>query len=105
MNQAVGGFGPTRSALLAALAVALCTGALWAAADSSQPALVDINTAGVEELATLPGVGPALAARIVEFREKNGPFESVDDLLKVRGVGEKSLERFRSLVTVGAKGR
>jgi competence protein ComEA len=108
MNPGVGGKRPSRGLpLIAALAIVLCTGiTLSAAAASSDTASpVDINAADVEELASLPGVGPALAARIVEFRDKNGPFESVDDLLKVRGIGEKSLEKFRSLVKVAGKKR
>ena len=64
-----------------------------------KPALVDVNSASAADLEKLPGIGPALAKRIVEFREKNGPFQSVDDLIKVQGIGEKSLARFREFVT------
>ncbi len=53
------------------------------------------------ELVTVPGIGKALAQRIVEFREKNGPFAKIDDLIKVRGIGEKSLQRLRPYLTVG----
>ena len=51
------------------------------------PALVDLNTAGTEELQRLPGVGPVLAGRILEERAVGGPFASVDDLVRVPGVG------------------
>jgi len=65
---------------------------------------VDINTATVEELMSVPGIGQVIAQRIVEFREKNGPYGSVDDLLKVQGIGEKSLARIRERLAAG-KGR
>jgi competence ComEA-like helix-hairpin-helix protein len=61
---------------------------------------LDVNTATVAELVRLPGVGPVLAARIVEARE-GGAFTSVDDLRRVPGVGHSKLERFRGLITVG----
>lgn len=63
-------------------------------------ALVDLNTAGEDELDTLPGVGPATAAAIVTFRDENGPFAAVDELLDVPGIGEAKLEQIRPLVTV-----
>jgi competence protein ComEA len=56
---------------------------------------VDLNSATATELETIPGIGPALAKRIVEFRDEHGPFDRVDDLLKVRGIGEKSLDKLR----------
>lgn len=63
---------------------------------------IDINTATAEELAaTLDGVGPAKAAAIVEYRNAQGPFQSVDDLAKVKGIGDKTLEQNRSKITVG----
>ncbi len=62
---------------------------------------VDVNRATAAELEAVPGIGPVLAKRIVEFREKHGPFERLEDLLKVRGIGEKSLERLRPHLTVG----
>ncbi|MBI1845712.1 MAG: helix-hairpin-helix domain-containing protein [Candidatus Rokubacteria bacterium] len=63
--------------------------------------VVDLNRASAEELTRLPGVGPALAARIVEARESDGPFAAVDDLRRVRGLGRSRLERLRALVTTG----
>ena len=62
---------------------------------------LDVNTAGVEELDGLPGVGPSTAAAIVEHRATTGPFRSVDDLLEVRGIGDAKLDAIRDLVTVG----
>lgn len=56
---------------------------------------VDVNTAGMEELSQLPGIGPALAQRIIESREADGPFLSPDDLQRVRDIGPKKMERLR----------
>jgi len=63
--------------------------------------MVDINTASVEALMSVPGLGEVVAQRIVEFREKNGPYKSLDDLLKIQGIGEKSLAKMRQRLTVG----
>lgn len=78
------------------------SGAIGSAYDSSASGsgLVNINSASAEELDALPGVGPSTAAAIVEDREQNGPFNSVDDLLRVSGIGEKKLERLRSAACV-----
>lgn len=62
--------------------------------------LVDLNTASVEELTALPGIGEVTAKRIVEFREQNGPFRRIEDLLKVKGIGEKSFQKLRASITV-----
>ncbi|AEH44595.1 competence protein ComEA helix-hairpin-helix repeat protein [Thermodesulfatator indicus DSM 15286] len=61
---------------------------------------INLNVAGQEELANLPGVGPKIAAAIVEYREKYGPFKSVDELLEIKGIGPKKLEKIRPLVTI-----
>ena len=68
------------------------------AASEARP--VDLNTADSAALETVPGIGKSLSQRIVAFREKNGPFQSVDDLLKVQGVGEKSIQKLRPYLTV-----
>ena len=62
--------------------------------------LVDLNTADAAALETLPGVGPATAAAIIDHRERNGPFASVEGLLEVRGIGEAKLAQLRDLVRV-----
>ncbi|MBI9114385.1 ComEA family DNA-binding protein [Sanguibacter sp. YZGR15] len=62
--------------------------------------VVDLNTATVDDLDTLPGIGPALAARIVGWRDANGPFTSVDQLTDVSGIGPKVLDEVRDLVSV-----
>jgi len=62
--------------------------------------LVNLNTATVTELETLPGVGEVIAQRIVDFRTANGPFATVDDLLEVSGIGEATFASMRDLVTV-----
>lgn len=61
---------------------------------------VNVNRATEEELQTLPGIGPAKAAAIIRDREENGPFKTVDDLTRVSGIGEKTLENMRENVTV-----
>ena len=63
---------------------------------------VNINTAAVDELQTLPGIGKAYAERIVEYRQKNGPFKKVEDLMNVKGIGEKSFERLKDRITIGS---
>ena len=62
--------------------------------------VVNINRATREELERLPGIGPALAARIVEHRERHGAFRRVEHLLAVRGISERRFEELRSRVTV-----
>ena len=61
---------------------------------------IDINTAGADELRQLPGIGPALSARIIQAREQR-PFQSVDELHRVKGIGVKTLESLRPFVKVG----
>ena len=68
----------------------------------ASPSLIDLNTATAQELETLPGIGPVMAGRIVTHRDTNGPFASVDDIQNVPGIGPKTLESIRPLVTVGS---
>lgn len=61
---------------------------------------LDLNSATQEELAQLPGIGEELAGRIVEYREANGPFESIEELMEVSGIGEGKLAALEDRVTV-----
>jgi competence protein ComEA len=63
--------------------------------------LVDLNTATLEQLQTLPGVGPAIAGRIVDHREQHGPFRAPGDLRDVSGIGEKRFQDLADRITVG----
>jgi competence protein ComEA len=87
---------------LAASAAAHVSAAAPAApkASASEARPVDLNTADSSALESVPGIGKSLSQRILAFREKNGPFQSVDDLLKVQGVGEKSIQKLRPYLTV-----
>jgi competence protein ComEA len=94
-----------------ALGVALVVAAVWAmpvevAAQGAAPAArasaapVDLNTASAAQLASLPGIGVVTAERIIEYRDKNGGFRKVEELMNVRGVGEKSFLKLKPIVTV-----
>lgn len=105
-----------RSRRQAIVAVPVLLAAMWTVAalpwaDAAEPAArakpsassrapVDLNEANAEQLTAVPGIGETLAARIVAFREEHGPFRRVEDLLKVRGIGEKSFQKLRPHVTV-----
>ena len=65
-----------------------------------KPSLLDINTATVEELQTLPSIGPHMAKRIVQYRKENGDFKTVEVLTEVKGIGEKTLEKMRPFIGV-----
>lgn len=62
---------------------------------------VNINTADVDTLTALPGIGRVLAERIVAYRRQNGPFRAVEEIMKVEGIGEKKAEAILDLITVG----
>lgn len=61
---------------------------------------INVNSATAEQLAALPGVGEVTAKAIVDYRQMNGPFKTVDDLMEVKGIGEKKLEAIRPLVSL-----
>lgn len=84
-------------------AVALALAGAAEAAKQAPAGKININTANVEQLSTLPGVGPKLAARIVEYRQKSGGFKSAQELMNVRGVGEKGFAKLQPHLSVGDK--
>ena len=96
---------------LAALAVAPVAAQQKPAAPKSSAAKnaptasapLNINTATSAQLETLPGLGKAVAERIVEYRDKNGNFKKVEDLMNVKGIGEKSFLKLKPLITVNQK--
>jgi competence protein ComEA len=99
-------------ALFATLVVCLVLGAGRLSAQgqtaSAKPvaaaaAVVNLNTATSTQIATLPGIGEKAAQRIIEYREKNGGFKKVEELMNVKGIAEKSFLKLKPLVTVGEK--
>jgi len=72
------------------------------AAKPASTALVNINTASAAEFEGLPGIGATMAARIVEYRQKNGPFKKIEDLMNVRGLGEKNFLKLKPQLTLAA---
>jgi competence protein ComEA len=84
-------------------AQALAQSAKTAPPDVRPAAVVNLNTATVSELEVLPGIGARTAARIVEYREKKGPFKKIEELMNVQGVGEKSFLKLKPQITVTAK--
>jgi competence protein ComEA len=86
-------------ALLALIVLTAGTVVPLSGAEKADP--IDLNRATAQDLTQLPGVGEAIAKRIVDFREQHGPFKRVEDLMKVKGIGEKSLEKIRPYVRVG----
>ncbi len=87
--------------VLAIAALAVVPGEARGASSPAPAEKVNLNTAGVDELVTLPGIGKAYAERIVEYRQKNGPFKKVEDILNVRGIGEKTFDRIKDRLTLG----
>jgi len=87
--------------LALAMTALLVSGTAMAAGKPAPTAKVNLNTASIEQLTTLPGVGPKLAARIVEYRQKSGTFRSPQELMNVKGVGEKNFAKIEAWLSVG----
>ena len=71
-------------------------------AKKAPAAIVNLNTASAADLQTLPGIGAKTAARILDYRQKNGPFKKIEELMNIRGVGEKNFLKLKNQITVTA---
>jgi len=91
------------AAIPAAAAQQKSAAARPAAKSAAPSAPVNINTATQEQLETLPGLGAKVAQRIIEYRQKNGNFKKVEDLMNVKGIGEKSFLKLKPMLTVSQK--
>jgi competence protein ComEA len=89
------------AAVALAFAALVVSGSAFAAGKPAPSGKVNINTASVEQLQALPGVGPKLAARIVDYRTKSGAFRATQDLMNVKGVGEKNFAKLEQWLVVG----
>ncbi len=85
------------------LIVLLLAGVVASAAQPNPAGVVNINTAEKEELELLPRVGPSLANRIIEFREANGAFQNPEELLAVKGIGEKSFGHLKPYIATSGE--
>jgi competence protein ComEA len=85
------------------LVILISATAMLASAESEPAGVVNINSATADQLQLLPRVGPKLAQRILDFREENGEFQKVDELIAVKGIGETSFEKLRPYVSTSGK--
>jgi len=91
----------TATGLAVLLAFLVSSGLAAAAAKPAPAGKVNINTATVEQLQTLPGVGQKLAARILEYRQKSGGFKATQEIVNVKGLGEKNFQKIQGYLSVG----
>jgi competence protein ComEA len=88
------------AALSAAVPAAQERGARMSSAPAAAGTVVNLNTASVAQLEALPGIGKSTAERIIEYRQKSGGFKKIEELMNVRGIGEKNFLKLKPLITV-----
>jgi competence protein ComEA len=79
---------------------AVLPGASAPASGNTEDGKININSAGLSELDTIPGIGPVTAQKIIDYREKYGAFNSIEDLKKIGGMGDKTIDKFRDKVDI-----
>lgn len=90
------------SVFLVALAIVFMSiSAMPSSWQDTQAKKIDINSASVQDFQKLPRIGAVVAQRIVDFREKNGKFTKIEEIMKVKGIGEKTFLKIKPLITVG----
>ena len=89
--------------VLAAMMPGIAAAAQATQDQTPQKPTINLNTATVEQLATLPGIGPRTAERIIEYRTKAGGFKKVEELMNIKGIGEKSFLKLKPLVSAPPK--
>jgi competence protein ComEA len=87
--------------LLVSMTFCVSPPASWATAKKPPLKPININTANSDELQQVPGIGPATAEKILQMRKSYGAFKTVDDLLAIKGLGRKRLDKMRKYLTVG----
>jgi competence protein ComEA len=100
-----------RSALVLAAALVVMATPLFAQRTAKPPVaaavasteIINLNSATVAQIASLPGIGPKTADLVVQYRTKNGPFKKIEEIMNVRGVGEKSFLKIKDRLTVAAQ--
>jgi competence protein ComEA len=98
----------TRSALVVAIALVFIASPLLAQRATKPPVaatvvsteVVNLNSATAAQIASLPGIGPKTADLVVQYRQKNGPFKKIEEIMNVRGVGEKSFLKIKDRLSV-----
>ncbi len=93
--------GSTWQVSMGVLVLLLCV----SATEGEQTPKINLNTATFSQLDSLPGIGPVIAERILELRERSGPFQRIEDLLNIRGIGEKKFLKLQDLISVKEEGR
>lgn len=86
--------------LSASMSFALGTEKSPSSANTAAEKLININTATADELSKLPRIGPKMSQRILEYRQQNGKFKKIEDIMKVKGIGEKTFKGFEKMITI-----